>query len=322
MNTGSRSTIYLFAILVISLSVCATRAVSDTIPYTEALISTFNPVESATPIVTHSAPATTSTVTYSQSGTWGSVSGFAAADLATGQLKAQAGNAPMTGYSPYMQTNAWFGDGFRTNGPGGQPFTWLPNSGARFLLDLTGSSVTSSDPHLGNLGFGQVGGFVLLSLYQPGTLDPAGKLVGGANNLGYYLYLLGNPNQNLTYTDQAGGFHSLIPTGFYNDLTHDIHITQDFQPNGDFDWAVLIGASGQISGPQFYNMDFSHTLTVGYAGPGGTTTTAVSGLFHNFQSLPEPSGFALLATGLIGVFGRRRLLAGRHAKSNKHQASQ
>lgn len=284
----------------------STQAVADTIPYTEALVSTFNPDESVTPTVIHSSPATASTVNYSQSGDWGSVSGFASADLSTGQLKVSASNNPLAGSSPYMQTNAWFGDGFRTSDAGGSPFSWQPNTGARFSFDLTGNSVSASSPQLGNVGFG-VGGFVILSLYRPGTLDPNGKLIGGENNIGYYLYLLGNPNQNLIYTDPQGQYHSLIPSAYYGNIAHDIHIAQNFQPNGDFDWAVLVGVAGQVSGPQFFNIDLSHTLTVGYSGPAGATTTSVSGLFHNFRSVPEPGASALLAIGLVGFFGRRVL---------------
>lgn len=285
----------------------AGTAVAGTIPYTTALVSTFNPSESKTPTVTHSAPASASSVSYSKSGDWGSVGGFASADLSTGQLKVQASNKPLTGYSPYMQSNAWFGDGFRTYQQGGSPFQWQPNDGARFTLDLTGSTVSASDSNLANLGYGQVGAFVLLSLYKPGTLDPSSKLVGGDNNIGYYLYLLGNPNQNLTYVDQDGHSHSMIPTAYYGGITQNIHITQNFQPGGDFDWTILMGISGQLSGPEYYNIDLSHTLTVGYSGPAGSTTQSVSGLFNNFAPVPEPSAMILLATALAGVAAQQGL---------------
>ena len=292
--------------LAAALGLCASSAFATTVPYTTALVSTFNPDESPTFFIQHSAPAVQADANYSKSGSWGNVLGTATANLGTGQLKVRAQNAAQSGFFPNMQVNAWFGDGFRANNTGGGPFNWLPNTGARFSLDLTGSNITSSDL-LGNLGFGQVGAFVLLSLYQPGTLDPAGKLVGGANNFGYYLYLLGNPNQNLTYTDQQGNHQSLIPTAYYGDVTPDIHITQDFQPNGDFDWAVLVGAAGQIKGGEFYDMDLSHTLTVGYSGPAGSTTTAESGLFQNFgPPVPEPVGTMLAGFGVMMLLGRRR----------------
>lgn len=278
-----------------------------TIPYTEALVSTFNPNETVTPIDQHFAPAAPSSVTYSAAGPWGSVGGSATANLSTGQLKIRATNRPNDGTSPYMQSNAWFGDGFRANSPSG-PFSWTPQSTSRFSIDLTNNSVTASD-QLGNLGFGGVGAFVLLSLYQPGTLDPAGKLVGGTNNITYFLYLLGNPNQHLSYTDPQGQSHPLIPTAFYGDASQDIHIRQDFQPNGDFDWAVLLGASGQLQGEQFYDMNFANTLTTSYSGPAGTTTTSSSGLFQNFTEIPEPASAAVIASGAFMLMLQRRRCA-------------
>lgn len=281
---------------------CCANAFAATLPYTHALVSTFNPNESVTPQDIHSAPAVPSSVNYASSGTWGGVSGFASANLSTGQLKVRAANAPVSGFSPYVQSNAWFGDGFRAHTPSG-PFGWTPDATSRFSMDLTGTQVNSSAP-LVNLGYGQVGGFVLLALYQPGTLDPAGKLVGDTNNFQYFLYLLGNPNQQLTYTDPQGQSHPLVPTASYNDLTQDIHIAQDFQPNGDFDWALLIGCAGQISGPEFYDMDFSRTLNVSYSGPAGSTTTSESGLFNNFANVPEPTSMGVMMFAVIGAARR------------------
>lgn len=290
MRTGLKPVVA-FATGIGFVAACG-AALADTVPYTEALISTFNPDETVTPVVIHSAPASPSSTTYARSGEWGNVGGSASADLSTGQLKVRATNRPADGVFPYMQSNAWFADGFRTRTPAG-PFNWQPNSMARFTLDLHGNSVTASDA-LANLGFGQVGGFILLSLFQPGTLNPSSKLVGDVNNIAYYLYLLGNPNQHLTYTDPQGVSHQMVPTGGYLNLTQNIHIQQDFQPNGDFDWAVLLGAAGQLTGPQFYDIDLSHTLTLNYNGPEGTTTTAESGLFQNFNVVPEPGTVLLL----------------------------
>lgn len=286
-------------------------AASDTIPYTTALVSTFNPAESTTPKLTHSAPASAASVSYRKSGDWGSVSAFASADLSTGQLKVQAADSPTAGHSPYIQSNAWFGDGFRTSDSGGSPFSWTPDSGAQFHLDLTGSAVTSTGT-LGSGGLTNVGAFILLTIYDAGTLTPDSKLVGGDNNVQYFLYLLGNPNQNLTYTDPEGGHHSIIPTAYYGNLSQDTHITQNFQPGGDFDWTILVGIAGQVSGPNAFDIDLSHTLTVGYSGPLGTRTESVSGLFNNFApySVPEPGGMALLLIGAAGVLTGRRL-AGR-----------
>jgi hypothetical protein len=275
---------------------------AETVPFTRAIVSTNNPSESVTPQQIHSAPASASAASYANSGTWGSVAGSASADLTAGQLKVRATNNPAAGSYPYIQTNAWFGDGFRTSTPNG-PFSWTPQSTARFTLDLTGSSVTSSNA-LGELN---AGAFVILSLYQPGTLSSTSKLVGGSNNIAYYLYMLGNPNQQLYYTDDNGQTLPLTPTGGYTDLSHDIHIEKDFQPNGDFDWAVLIGAAGQVGGPQYFDIDLSHTLTLNYSGPAGTTTSADSGLFNNFTPIPEPTGVLVIGMGGLLITRRRKL---------------
>lgn len=282
-------------------------AVGETIPYTNALVFSFNPTGSPLIQQTFSDPPNAATASYSVSGEWGSAGGYAYSNLATGQLKVSAAASAAPGSSPYMQVNAWFGDGFRTTNPDGSPFSWNVNTGAQFNLDLKGSVVSASDSNLGNLGFGQVGAFILLSIYAPGTFSPDTKLVGDPQSIGYYLYLLGNPNQSLTYTDQQGQQHSLIPTAYYGDLSQDIHITQDFQPNGDFDWSILLGAGGQVFSSENYNIDLSHTLDVGYKGPDGSVTNSVSGLFDTAQAVPEPSGLVLVATGIagVGILGRR-----------------
>ncbi len=303
------------ALAILGVTIAPARA--GTTPYTEALISTFNPNESVTPIAVNSSPPTASVLDYSTSGQWGSVSAYAAASLSTGQLKVAASDNPQPGSYPYMQSNAWFGDGFRATDAQGGAFNWLPNTGASFTLDLSGSIVSASDPQLSNVGYG-VGAFIMLSLFKPGTLDPSGPLVNGDNSLGYYLYLLGNPDQNLIYSDGHGGYSSLLPTAYYGNLRQNIHIQQDFQPGGDFDWVVLMGISGQVGGPQYYNIDLSHTLTVGYNGPAGSTTTSVSGLFNNFNldatAVPEPGCVVLVASGAIALLGHRAVSRNRRNK--------
>lgn len=310
MKHRSRSIAAAVAVALLSIPSLMSEAVAETVPFTTSLVFANNPDETGYQVDTHSSPATATSESYSKSGDWGSVGAFASADLSTGQLKVRALNAPNTGYSPYVQTNAWFGDGFRTRDSSGAPFQWLPNTGAQFTLDLTGNSVSSSGA-IADLGFGQVGAFVVLSLFEPGTLSASSKLVGDEHGMGYYLYLLGNPNLNLLYTDWEGGQHPMAPTAYYGDLSGDIHIRQDFQPNGDFDWAVVLGVAGQLSGPEFYDLDLSHTLTVGYVGPSGSVTTSVSGLFTNIQAVPEPGAMALLSMGLVGLLAGRGWSAAR-----------
>ncbi|QEH35476.1 hypothetical protein OJF2_40280 [Aquisphaera giovannonii] len=317
MKIRTRSSLIALAISALGLGL--RPAPADTIPYTSALSYAYNTDDDTPQSVTHSDPATASSVTLGQGGDYGSVGGFASADLSTGQLKVRATDAAQTGYNPYVQTNASFGDGFRTFGPGGSPFSWSPDTGARFTLDLTGSKVSSSGS-LADLGYGQAGAYILLSIFKPGTLGPDSSVVGDPNNVAYFLYLLGNPNQQLGYVDPSHNLHLLSPTAYYGDLTQDIHITQDFQPGGDFDWVVLMGAGGGLNGGQSYDMDLSHTLTVGYSGPAGTTTESVSGIFHNFgAAVPEPAGVAMLAIGLGGALAAR-YLAGRRAPGSSGEA--
>lgn len=288
---------------VVVLGLGCGHAFSATVPYTLALTSARNPDEQLTTRVVNSAPAIPSMASYERSGSWGNMSGFASADLTTGQLKARATNRPAIGVSPYMQSNAWFGDGFRASTPSG-PFTWGANSRSRFTMEVDGSFLGSGP--METLGFGGVGGFVLLSLYQPGTLDPTTRLVGGPSNIGYYLYLLGNSTQDLRYTDQAGVSQSLIPTATYPDFSNGIRIEQGIQPNGDFDWMLLLGVSGQVTGPQFYELDFSRTLNLSYSGPEGTTTSSESGLFQNYVPIPEPGSVVALGVVAVAAGSRRR----------------
>ena len=118
----------------------------------------------------------------------GSVGGSAYADLQNGQLKARSFSDDPQGQYFYNQQNAIFGDGFRALTPDG-PFQWTPGSSGRFDITLDGT-VTAS-PDITTMG---VGGFIILAIYQPGTLDPNKNLIGGPNMINYYLWLVGNPN--------------------------------------------------------------------------------------------------------------------------------
>lgn len=238
--------------------------------------------------------------TYSGSGAWGSVSGLAAADLAAGTLKTRATvdfvappNAAL-----YMQSNAKFGDGFRTTTGSGTPFNWLPGSGARFSMHLDGS-MTSTQPLESLNG----GAFLILSLFQPGTLDPNQNVVAGANLIKSYAYFLGNPNQNLQSCSN-GVCVSIVPEATFTDFSHGVDISQNITPGSDFDWQVVLGSAAWLFNPGSYDFDFSHTLTVGYQGPAGALTQSVSGLFGNIGdplSVPEPGSLILALAGLFAM---------------------
>lgn len=277
-----------------------------TVPYTTALVASGNPSGIASPpILQRFSPPSMASLNYGVSGGWGSVAGFSSANLGTGELKVRAAAEAVSGQIPSVQVNAWFGDGFRARTPSG-PFSWSPQSTSRFTMDLRGGVVNSSGP-LETLGFGGVGGFVLVSIFQPGTLTPQGRLVGAANSIESFFYRLGNSSLPLRYTDFQGVTQTLTPTAIYPNFSGDFRITQNFRPNGDFDWVVLIGAAGQINGPESFDIDLSHTMTLSYGGPEGTTTTAESGVFENFVAIPEPGAVSVVcAAAVVGLARRRR----------------
>ena len=102
----------------------AAAAFPTGVPFTEALQFSLNPLATSlnynnpccdSVTVTNSAPPSLATSTYTKSGSWGSVTGFASADLATGQLKVRAAVVDTDGTAhPSVTTNAIFGDSFNS----------------------------------------------------------------------------------------------------------------------------------------------------------------------------------------------------------------
>ncbi|MDQ2779582.1 MAG: PEP-CTERM sorting domain-containing protein [Pseudomonadota bacterium] len=293
---------------------CALPAIAEPItPYNDAFLAWHSPdvqqpeffdTQSARQLQTNGALPTAATQ-YSGSGNWGSVGALASADLASGQLKVQA---TANFISPpdnllYVQTNARFGDGFRTTTPNGSPFTWVPGQGARFSMHVDGELTSTQALQVGNGG-----AFLILSLFQPGTLTTEQNGISGPNILRSYTYLLGNADQNLVSCFQ-GVCVPIIPEAAFLDLSNGVDILQDINPGGDFDWQVILGSSGSQYVPGSFNFDLSHTVTVGYNGPAGAVTQSVSGLFGNIGDalpVPEPGTLLLVLPGLAAVGVRRR----------------
>ena len=289
------------------------------IAFNEALQFSYNPgasgINYSNPCcdyinVIKAAPASPAISTYSQSGPWGSVTGFASADLATGQLKMRSAVVDTDGTTnPSLQSNAIFGDSFTAQTPTGSPFTWNSASQAAFTVNLNGS-LTSSAP-LATVG-GDV--FVVLSILKAGTLDPDKPLVNGPTAIQYFFWNIGNPGTKIYYTDQQGNSQPLIPTAEFTTIPASLNAS--FNPSGNFDWVLLLGADGQLgTAGSSFDLDLSHTATLSYAGPDGSVTTAGSGQFKNFDAtlppttVPEPATLALLSiSAFVAAAWRRRLV--------------
>lgn len=296
-------------------------ASAATIPFNEALTWSYNP--DATGIgsgstccdyinIINAGPPAPASTTYDKSGAWGSVHGSAAADLATGQLRMRASASYGDGSAaPAMQVNAMFGDGFRTTTAGGQPFVWATGTTARFSIALDGVMDASRpldsefNPDL----------FVILSILAPGTLDPSKPLINGPTAQQYFYWNIGNPDATIYYTDQDGNSQILTATEHFDSLPGTL--TADFNIGSDFDWVLLLGASGQLysgdpgnplTSADYFDFDLSHTLTMSYAGPADSVTRTISGQFGGFDQttdVPEPAS-ALLLLGALAALGGLR----------------
>ncbi|HVP86166.1 MAG TPA: PEP-CTERM sorting domain-containing protein [Rhizomicrobium sp.] len=298
-----------------SVVVACGAADATTIPFNYTIINTHTPAdtdptqffESSIDLKTgtNPAPASSSLTNYNSPDS-GYVGGTAYANMASGQLKAESFSNDPEGQFFYNQQNAIFGDGFRAMTPSG-PFQWTPGSSGRFDITLDGT--VSASPDITTMG---VGGFIILTIYQPGTLDPNQNLVGSPNILAYYMWLVGNPNQNIYSCDFHGNCVPLTPNEVFTDFGDAIHVSQDINVGGDFDWSLILGFSGQDSTAGYYDMDFSHTLDLSYTGPDGTTTGSISGAFPNTVltsdpvDAPEPFTLSLFGAGLAGLSAARR----------------
>lgn len=295
---------------VLAVTVAASALHAQVVPaFTQAIGDIRYPINGYQPnrVVKSGVNPAPSSVSDAASGQWGSLYAYAFADLSTGTLKSQSTvvNSQVGSYL-YVQSNAFFGDGFRTANPNGSPYTWGPTSSGQFTFNLSGTIAASPSLQLLNSG-----AFVVLTLFQPGTLDPNLRSAGIPQVLTYYYWQLGNPSLNLSSCGNQI-CTTLVPTGYLSSFPQTI--SQTINPGGDFDWSLVIGSYGQpLDQIGSYDLDFSHTLTAAYQGPEGTTTYSQSGVFPSTSPLPattvpEPATFALFGAGLlvIGVVRRKR----------------
>jgi hypothetical protein len=293
---------------------------AETVPFNEVILYSLNPEgNQGSGYATYysvntirAAPLSPVSEAYDEAGGWGSVAASGSADLAAGQLKMRVGAEMGDGsavISPYVKSNAIFGDGFRASTPGGTPFNWASDSVARFTLDLSGSMDISGDM----TDTFHPGLFIVLSILDPGTLDPNQPLINGPTARQYFLWSIGDPNATVYYQDQDDNILPLTPTDYYDELPAG-SLTAEFTPGGDFDWVLFLAASGQVMEPgQWFDYDLTHTLDLAYAGPDGSVTQTVSGQFGDFDqvppttTVPEPGTLAVLL-GALAMFAcaRRR----------------
>jgi len=270
---------------------------------------------------------------------------FAAASLATGQLKARAtigfgtDVSGFTGYTPVppdvnnsgSSANAGFADSFTTYS-GNTPFLWNNGTQVSLHMAISGSTsipagFTSTDDHQYAYALLQA------AVYKKGTLD----LIDQANNFDFNAYpdfttalaaynalgaqitantvttanwFLGTP---VAYFDTGS-----IPVVDLSAANPSIDFT--FNPNGDFDFTlselaiIHLDASYQNTS---VTLDFSHTIDTTYIGPDGATTFSASGLFPDTLpfsapiNTPEPGTAAVLLLGATTLLTHRKRSATR-----------
>jgi hypothetical protein len=308
---------------ILTMAAFAAPAAAD--PFSQALVASANPLAhgigntcdiGSTFFDCQQSKATgpnTPTVTqsYSQSvpGNF-STNIYAQANLATATLKVKAAASTSTGAAPYVQSNATFSDGFKTTSNAtNSPFVWGNNT-ATFDLHLGAANTLNSS------GNTNAAGFVLLAINTYGSTNADSSWLGTSATITYFLYTFGH-DTSIGYGYEDPVTHDitrtdLTTTQFYSSVPTDI--TATFAPGGDFDWVMLFGISGQpFDMVSSFNYDFSHTLTLNYIGPDGTSFTSDSGIFGTQKeaAVPEPLTLSLFGAGFAGMAALRR----RKAKS-------
>ncbi|MEY3252750.1 MAG: hypothetical protein RL227_1723 [Pseudomonadota bacterium] len=229
----------------------------------------------------------------------------AEADLATGKLKSYAhvSNANLAPAAPFTVVAsglATFSDSFSVGDIDGGPFSWSAGSEVVFRMHLDGSLAST-----GVLGLPTFS--VWFNLFEFGTVGSsafqAGRERGGvgwnSNNLGG---VRASGSSNMTWSTRG------------NLANGGLDLEARFNPMGNFDWSVTLVTTAFMNfGVGSRTADFGHTMSVGYGGPDGSTTTSSSGVFPGLaQPVSAPGSLALVMAGLSAlVLGRRRQLGQR-----------
>src|SRR5690606_4439580 len=166
----------------------------------------------------------------------------------------------------YSQFFASLGEGFRSYDDTGDPFDWAGHT-ATFTMDIHGDIFAPSNID----GFNA---WVALILYEPGTMSPDSLYFNDEHKIAHYLFHVGRPDQH-TYFAEDGQQVEVFPTACVGGPSPTVRIDQMSNPGSDFDWIVVMYASTVLANPGTLSVDMSNTLTLGFTGPAGATTTSV-----------------------------------------------
>lgn len=270
----------------------------------------------------------------------------AAANLAEGTLKARAylhtgTNAP--GSEPVDRPDlrytaaramAGFGDSLSFR-DGGNAFLWGADDRFTFNFGVDGRTLLPVGQGLPSDTSNLTWTTLTLALYKPGGVDALAafntfNFTRYSREFGFNAAIaeFGRLNTNLTslLLDRKGWClgATLTPAGFcdganfYQPVALDSNgaalVSQEFAPGSDFEFALTLEASARVDmyyENVFADLDFSHTLNLGFVAPRGATVFSGSGVLPGTGGgggtpVPAPASWALAVLALAALTGTRR----------------